>query len=634
MKEIKILDNHIINNIAAGEVVEKPASIVKELVENSIDANSTNITVEIKAGGTTYIRVTDNGQGISKNEIKTAFLRHATSKITNMLELENVSTMGFRGEALSSISSVSHIEITTKTKKDTSAALVNLEGGVVTKESTVASLTGTSIIVKNLFYNIPARKKFLKKNSIESGHISDYITKLCLANPKVSFHYINNGTTIIKTKGDGDLSKVIFQIYGKDVFQNIVKVNYNKNNIEISGFLVKPEVSRGTRNYQHLFINGRIVTDKLVRTAIETCFKGKIPIGKFPLFILTIKLDPSMVDVNVHPNKTEVRFSNENLIYESVTKAINESLKSEQLIPKITINNKFKEDDTKNYIYEESLLEFEAKEDTDYNSNYLNNSKIKLKEDTQYNSDHLNNSKIKLKEDTDYNNNHKKEKYLSNIENIEKYKITSDIRPINIEEKELKKPFFNNYVIKGQIFNTYWIIEQKKSIYLVDQHAMHEKILYEELNKKLKSKNINSQRLVMPIVVKLSDAEFNLVEENISLLDSFGFELELFGEKTYALRSVPFIIKGRLDTSFFMEIIDIISQEYSNISNVYEAKQNLIASIACKSAVKGNEALNYIEAKALIEKALQAEDPFSCPHGRPTIIEITKYEIEKKFHRV
>ena len=628
MRGIKLLDKQMINNIAAGEVIERPASIVKELIENSIDALATSITVEIKNGGIDYIRVTDNGIGIPKDDLAVAFLRHSTSKIRNMTDLENILTMGFRGEALASISSVSMVDMVTKTSDDDSGTVIILEAGEVIEQKSFSAIQGTSVNIKNLFYNVPARKKFLKKASVESSYIMDYIIKLSLGNPGISFKYINNDSTIISTKGNNDLFLTIFQLYGKEVSENIIKIGAKKEEINIYGFIGKPEIARGNRKYQHTFINKRFVKDKLIRLAVEEAFKGKIMSGKFPVFFINIEIPPYMVDVNVHPNKTEVRFSDDNIIYKHILELVENYLKKEVLIPKVQLSTKNNE---KN---------IEAK------NNY---STISLKENEPIPILNEIKSVDILKEMYKSNKNINEENYFKNStsntntnnflneSSTKKIKIDTnmDLKADHfIDKKENKQPFFYNYIIKGQIFGTYWIVEQSKSIYLIDQHAIHEKILYEEISKSLKSNKISSQRLLSEVFIRLNLNEVEIVKDNIEILYELGFDVSLLDANTLVLKSIPFIIKGDVNESFFLEILDILSSDYSSVSNIYDTKKDLIASLSCKSAIKANDKMSYTEARELIEKALKMDEPFNCPHGRPTIIEITNYEIEKKFKRV
>lgn len=611
---IKLLENNLINKIAAGEVVERPVSVVKELVENAIDAGSTNITIEISDGGTSLIRITDNGKGILKSDVKTAFLRHATSKISSFEDLESVLSLGFRGEALSSISSVSQVEMITKSETETTGTRIEIHGGQVISEGDIGSANGTTILIRNLFYNTPARRKFLKKSSVESGYISEMINKLSFSHPEVSFKYVNNNSVVTQTKGNGDLKTTIFQVYGKDISKNLLEVNSNKHKIKLTGFIAKPEVSRGNRSYEHFFINGRHIKNEIVRSAVEQAYKTKLPIGKFPIFILKMEIDPSRVDVNVHPTKLEVRFSEGELIYEYVLETISKVLESTNLIPEVTwakenkpVFEKPKNITIGNYVAERYVPE-------------------SLPQATSF-------SDLIFQMDNDKNISHQIKEDAKEI-TYESLEFKKDIQQTVEEVKAPKKLFFNNYKIIGQVFNTYWIVEQEKSLYLIDQHAGHERILFEQLTNKFKNEKISSQKLIEPIAVNLSLSEMEIYKQNENLLKDFGFEVEEFGDRTVALRAVPYILECPANVDFFIEIIDRLSSVDTSVSNIFELKMEKIASISCKAAVKANDKLSYMEAKTLIEKILKLENPFTCPHGRPTIIEMTKYELEKNFKRI
>lgn len=635
MKEIKVLENSLINKIAAGEVIERPASVVKELIENSIDAGADSITIEIKEGGINLIKVTDNGVGIKKEEIKTAFLRHATSKIEKFDDLESILTLGFRGEALSSIASVSQVEVISKTKDEQLGNKVEIYGGKIINEQNIAANEGTTFIMRNLFFNTPARRKFLKKPSTESGYISDIINKTALGHPEISFKYINNNNVIIHTTGKNDLKETVLCIYGKSVCKKMIEINYKKDNYIINGLIAKPEMNRANRSYENFYINGRYVKSYTVNSAAEEAYKGKLLTGKFPIFVINMSIPANTVDVNVHPSKLEVRFENENLIYKMIYDTLNNALKNENLIPNVELDNKeIRELNNKKSFVNEI-----------FNDNIYNKSDIK----GQYNFENERKNNIVLgepcKNDINFNENNvlldspeikifKKSSYLNeNIPNIKKHNDVSFPKEVIVHQSSsLKENFFNNYKIIGQLFNTYWIVEQNNSMYLIDQHAAHERVLYEDIVNKVKNEEIVSQRLLQPAVVNISEKEMQVIENNKNLLESFGFEIEILNFNACAIKSVPFIFKGPFDSGLFLDIIDMLQDK--NIESIYDIKLDSLASISCKAAVKGNNKLSYIEAKALIERILKIENPFTCPHGRPTIIEINKYEIEKKFKRI
>lgn len=670
MSKIHVLDTALINKIAAGEVIERPASVVKELVENSIDAGSTSITIEIKDGGINYIRITDNGKGIPPDEIKTAFLRHATSKLQNFDDLMSILTLGFRGEALSSIASVSQVELTTRVKEEESAVKIEVHGGKILSEERIASNVGTTFVMKNLFYNTPARRKFLKKSAAESGYISDMVNKIALGHPHISFKFINNGTVILHTSGNNDIKTAIFHIYGKEAAKKMLPLEISKNSFTLKGMIGKPELNRGNRSYENFFVNGRFIKSQIVQKAVEDAYQGRLMVGKFPVFVIDLTVPANTVDVNVHPAKLEVRFSDEDFIYELVKEGVINSLKEETLIPSVEWDKSVFKDKTGTTEYktetqkelEELLLEEEEIETFAPKRNVLNVSEsenstpkrevLNVREDESSDFEIKNNNAAKsfssainklypeiVKEEKNLDTKLNLSKNISEDKKqnpiVEEMLLEEEITEIKQDEPVpvKKKLFFNNYKIVGQIFNTYWIVEQDGSMYMIDQHAAHERALYEELTYKVKSQEVVSQRLLQSIAVNLSLKEMQTVKDNLKLFEEFGFELEEFGETTYALRAVPFIFKSPVSPSFFVELVDLLSDNKS-IDNIYETKLDLMATMSCKAAVKGNDRLSFIEAKALIEKILKLENPFSCPHGRPTIIEMSKYEIEKKFKRI
>ncbi len=643
-KQIKLLENNLINKIAAGEVIERPASIVKELVENSIDADSKNITIEIKNGGTSFIKIQDDGIGIEKSQIRTAFLRHATSKLEKIDDLDSILTLGFRGEALASIASISMVEMTTKTEDDDIGHKITIEGGNIISEEEVASLKGTTFIVKNIFFNTPARRKFLKKDSVEGGYISEIVNRLALAHPEIAFTYINNGVEILKTTGDNNLKNTAFYIYGKEICKKLTPIKASKNGFSIEGLIGIPELSRGNRSYENFFINGRYIKSSIVQSAIEEGYEGKLMVGKFPIFIINMTVPENTVDVNVHPTKLEVRFEDENFIHNFLCEAIEKTLKKEVLVPNIEIEEKktfLEVTKTKPFDVEiQKKLEDLLVEDEDNviipvkepKNNVLMVNEVCEKEvnipnktiiDMVYSKDLKEDKKQQPKEEIKSNI-----KEETKLETLKEYNIKEEAKEKNIK----KHSFFNNYKIVGQIFNTYWIVEQNQEMFLIDQHSAHERVIYEELSKKFKEENIHSQKLLQPIIINATPLEKATIEENMDLFLKCGFDIEEFGLNSYAIRQVPFIFKAPVEPKFFTELLDMLVDK--NISNLYDMKIEKIISISCKKAVKANDRLSFIEAKSLIEQILKLENPFSCPHGRPTIIKMTKYEIEKLFKRI
>lgn len=630
--EIHVLDNSLINKIAAGEVVERPASVVKELVENSIDAGATAVTVEIKDGGISLIKITDNGKGIPRQQVRTAFLRHATSKLNKFEELGNILTLGFRGEALSSIAAVAQVEMITKTDAEPEGTKIQLEMGKVIDEQQVATTTGTVFTVRNIFHALPARRKFLKKPATESGYISEIVNRLALGHPHIAFKYINNGNVILQTSGNNDLKTAAMYIYGRDTAEKMMDISGEKEGYKIEGLICKPELSRGNRNYESFFINGRYIKSNLVSNAVEDAYKGRLMVGKFPCFIINMTVPENSVDVNVHPTKLEVRFSNEDFIYDFIYAQVQRVFKDKVLIPQVSWDKpKYSE-----------VARVEIKESEQINiSQILENKNATVNETATPLQEKKNENPIysaidrlypekrvisdRIKENTI-------EEAKPVIKPVEVLKPVEEPQEVKLEEKPQAKPFFNNYKIIGQLFSTYWILEQNNSMYIIDQHAAHERALYEELVEKAMNRSVESQLLLQPIAINVSEREKQVIEENRELLESFGFQVDKLNERAYALRGVPYIFNAPESSGFFVEIVDKLSQ--GSIKNVYEAKLDAIATMSCKAAVKGNDRLSFAEAKALIDSILKLENPFNCPHGRPTVIEMSKYELEKKFKRI
>ena len=568
--KIKLLENHMIEKIAAGEVVESPSSAVKELVENSIDSGANEITIEISKGGKDLIRVVDNGSGIEEDDLENVFKRHATSKIANLEDLENVISLGFRGEAMAAIAAVSRITLYTKTGEEI-GNLIELRGGEINKKEKIACPKGTTVSVRNLFFNVPARKKFLKSNSIESSKIETIIEKLSLANSHISFTFIVDGNVKIKTFKNNDLKETIYSIYGNELKDNLIKVSYFEEDIKITGFICKPFVCKNNRNYENFFVNGRFVKNKILSKAVEEGYKTKLPIGKFPVFVLNIVIDPESIDVNVHPQKIEIKFEDDEKIKEVILNCIQNSLRT-SLIPKISIK-KETEDSPKQELIIKNI------EPISYKPSY----DVKQEEKQEQ---------------------EKQEQVKQEVKREEK-------------QEKIEVSFFNNYKIIGVFLDTYWIIQQEKSLYLIDQHAAHERILYDEY--KQKGFYYYPQKLIIPIALKLTHEEEILFKDKRPKLEKMGFEIEDFLD-SYAIRSVPHILKD-LNAKNFLEILE--GEDLEDIARK-----------ACKAAVKAHDILSEKEALELIKKLLKTPNPFTCPHGRPTIIEVTKKEIEKMFLRI
>ena len=691
MAKIHVLDSNLINKIAAGEVVERPASVVKELVENSIDAGAKNVTIEVQNGGISLIRITDNGRGIPRDEIETAFLRHATSKLNTFDDLGNILTLGFRGEALSSIASVAQVEVVTMTSEDEAGTRISLEGGKITDKQSCAAQVGTVFTVRNLFFNTPARRKFLKKPATESGYISDAVYKIALGHPEIAIKFINNGSAVFQTNGGGELKTAVLYIYGSDMAASLIPVDVQKDGFRIKGLIGKPEINRGNRSYEIFFINGRYIKSPLVAQAVEDAYKGRVMVGKFPVFMLDLTVPPNTVDVNVHPAKLEARFSDENLIYDLIYGAVFNALKKEVLIPKVewdapknknvdflkpaeidktasdkeespakdsekgietavekTAENAVKTPVEPETVTERTSVEKPAEENKDvlvFAEPSTRDEKMGVSQKMSEAYDRIMQGGIKAEKNEkpeDEPITEQKEQTAAvtaqTADKMEEKPVfePSAEKPVQqdfLDKIDDKKRFFNNYKIIGQLFNTYWIIEQGNSMYMIDQHAAHERALYEELVSRLNDdEKPVSQLLLQPLALNITPAEAAVIEENRELLESFGFELEPFGANAYALRAVPYILHEPQGAGFFMEIIDELQKQ--PVSTPYQTKLDAVATMSCKAAVKGNDRLGFSEAKELIERMLGLENPFSCPHGRPTIIEMTKYELEKKFKRI
>ena len=632
MAVIHLLDYKTIDKIAAGEVVEKPASVVKELVENAIDAGATALTIEIKNGGIDYIRITDNGIGIENADVKNAFLRHATSKIETAEDLQFVTTLGFRGEALSSISAVGKVELVTKTRESLLGTRYVLEGAREVDFSEVGAPNGTTMIVRNLFYNVPARKKFLNSPITEGGYIADLVEHMALSNPHISFKFINGKDVKFHTSGNGDLKEIVYRIYGKDTAEALLPVDYKSENMSITGYIGKPVLNRGSRGFENYFLNGRYIKSKVISGAIEEGYKEFLMQHKFPFTVLHIQTEPERVDVNVHPTKMDVRITDEKAFYEDIKNAVYQVLKENELIPEVSLVT---EDNEKiNYKdmvmpepFEEKRMESirVAEEKTKYSENgekYGNlQEKLRKWEESQVLGEDI--ARLLVKNES---------KPSNNIIKARDHIIVEKPVQMNFfEEKLLTKEAKEEYEILGQIFDTYWLVAFKDKLYFVDQHAAHEKVKYEEFMKKFKEKELVSQTLNPPIIVSLSAKEETVLKENWDVFSALGFNIEEFGGNEYALRCVPMDLYGQNEHSLFLSVLDELCEDDNKGTLTIEQK---IASMSCKAAVKGNNRLSKEEMVALIDKLLELENPYNCPHGRPTIISMSKYEIEKKFKRI
>lgn len=643
---ISVLDKNTIDKIAAGEVVERPSSIVKELVENAIDSGASAISVEIKDGGISLVRVTDNGGGINKDEIKTAFLRHATSKITKAKDLFNIHTLGFRGEALSSISGIAKCEVISKPSAQLTGVRYVIEGGYEVSFEDVGAPVGTTMIVRDVFFNTPARRKFLKSVTTETAYITDLMEKFMLCNLDVSIRYIVNNQTRLQSSGNGDLKEVIYQIYGREVHKALVEVDHKADDISIKGFIAKPEISRSNRNQLIYFVNGRYVKDKHIIKAIEDGYADRMMQHKYPFAVLMIEINTEIVDVNVHPSKMEIRFSEESYIYEKVKEAIESSLKKAYMIREAKIDEEKKsslkrsferlpEPFEKNKLSllnkDENRSQITAKE-TETKEEFLKDlPQIDLSEKTNYPPD-----KIQIDPEIfRYNVNHLLERTLlsdsgKDSDHIEKYedKKEPSFEQLDFMDKKASKK--RNII--GQIFDTYWIVEFDKSMYIIDQHAAHEKVLYERFLKQLDNEEIASQIISPAGVISLSSIEADAVEKHLASLRKLGFEIEHFGGREYSISAIPTILPS-IDKEVWLKELITELLEVDSAKNT-ESILDKIASMSCKAAIKGKQRISYEEAKILIDELLELDNPYNCPHGRPTVIQMTKTEIEKKFKRI
>ena len=584
MGNIVLLDDLTINKIAAGEVIERPANVVKELVENSIDAGSNKIVIEIKNGGKTFIKVTDNGKGILLDDIDISFERHATSKIRKIEDLETTYSMGFRGEALASIVAISKLTMISKTKDENTGIKVIAKAGDILEKEEVATQTGTSIIVEDLFFNTPVRYKFLKQDSTEFRYIKELIQKIAMANLNISFKLLNDGKTVFSSNGSGDIKDIVYILYGRECKDNIINVDYKECGIKVTGVIGNTLMARDNRKGQIIFLNKRNIKNAMITSSIDQAFKGGIGIGKHGFFILNLEMPADFYDINVHPTKMEVRFKEEDKIYKVVYHAVKNSMLNKDFLG----NN-----------------EIEAKKES-----YIEN-------EFEFLTNHFS---------KDENNESDKSKLLNN--NNESKEITEENKKQELIKRETKRKIDYKYI--GIIFRTYIIIEIKNELFLIDQHAAHERVLYEQIKENYKNnlKN-NSQMMLLPEVINLSHKEIKFVQENIELLKNTGFDIDVFGENSIKINGIPDIEYKVNSRNIFLDILDeMLTNERGQIKDVEE---RFIATVACKAAVKANMDLRKEEVDKLIESLLSLKNPYTCPHGRPTTIKFNKNELFKDF---
>lgn len=621
MPNIEVLDQQTIDKIAAGEVIERPASVVKELVENAIDARATAITVEIKEGGISFIRITDNGWGIEKEQVPLAFLRHSTSKIRSVEDLLTVSSLGFRGEALSSIAAVSQVELITKTAQGISGVRYVIEGSKEKTSEEIGAPDGTTFLVRNLFYNTPARRKFLKTPQTEAGYIGDLMERLAMSHPEISFKFINNNQVKLHTSGNSNLKEIIYHIYGRDIAANLLEIQGENELFSVRGFIGKPLISRGNRNFENYFINGRYVKSSLIAKSIEEGYKSFVMQHKYPFTVLHLSINGQLLDVNVHPTKMELRFSNGEAVYHFLEKLIRDTINQSELVYQVNL---------------EQEREAIAKEEQERKE------RLKEKQHTPepFEAKRLEAIKASIRKDTPYEKKYPQmvaepSSYVVKREETGKQTLQQEVNQTPVQRdmrKLLDMESRKEHRIIGQLFETYWLIEFDNQLYIIDQHAAHEKVLYERTMKSLAKKEFTSQSIYPPVLLTLNMQEEELLKKYMDYFKTLGFEIEPFGGKEYSVTAVPGNLFGLDGKQLMVEILDSLASFHGNEKPDMITEK--IASMSCKAAVKGNQKLSRAEVEKLIDELLTLENPYHCPHGRPTIISMSKYELEKKFKRV
>lgn len=633
MAKIQLLDQKTIDNIAAGEVIERPASVVKELVENAVDAKANAVTVEIKDGGMTLIRVTDNGIGIPKDQVKTAFLRHATSKIRSVEDLLSVSSLGFRGEALSSISAVAQVELVTKTAESFSGVSYKIYGGEEEAFDDIGAPDGTTFLVKNLFYNTPVRRKFLKSATTEAGYVEQMMVHIALSHPEISFKFIHNNKNKIYTSGNGKVKDIIYHIYGRDVAGALIPLEAQNEDVKVTGFVAKPYVSRGNRNYESYFINGRYIKSSIIYKAIEEGYRTFTMKHRYPFVCLDFKIAQELLDVNVHPTKMEIRFRNGREIYELVVDAVRAALLQKDLVQDVLRETPKKKELPKAK---------EVKKPEPFEVNRRKEEVQKVDQQGQAVQQQIEKPSHPVKKTptaSEASKNTKKPTYAGLNYNTQKKEFpqykTDELSSNQMTLRE--DPVFSvqarpDRKILGQLFKTYWLIEYEDQLFIMDQHAAHEKVNYEKLMKNFKEKEIYSQRLEPPMVVTVSMTEAEALTRYKDAFAGLGFTIESFGGNEYCIREVPANLYGIGERDLFMELLDAVSQENGTLDT--EVIASKIATMACKMSIKGNQRVSLMEVEHLLDELMKLENPYQCPHGRPTIIKMSKYEIDKKFKRI
>ncbi|MBQ9030325.1 MAG: DNA mismatch repair endonuclease MutL [Parasporobacterium sp.] len=604
MDQIRLLDKNTIDKIAAGEVVDRPASIVKELVENSIDAGADSISVEIRGGGIELIRITDNGSGIPKDQISLAFLRHSTSKITDASDISFIHTLGFRGEALSSIAAVSRTQLCTKTKDALTGTIYKISGGEEESVEDAGLPDGTTMIVRDLFYNTPARRKFLKSPQTEAGYVQDVVQRIALSHPRTAFKFTVNGSVRLSTAGNGSLKDTIYAVFGREITSRLLELEDSDQNLSLSGFLGKPEIARGNRSFEFFFVNGRYIQDRIIQKALEEAYLGYQMKGTFPFAVLNLTMEPELVDVNVHPSKMEIRFFDNETVFRSIYDMIRKRITRRESIPSFTFGkdaektSSGREELRPSYIPEP----FEKKEPE---------SPQVFREEIFYEA-----AETPMK---------------SGISSYESVNTDRDQQTLP-KELFVSREARARHRIIGELFETYWIVEYQDALYIIDQHAAHEKVLYEKFLKRIRSEEHFAQKILPAVIITLTAAEESVYCRYADDFRKTGFEIEHFGGNEYALSAVPADLYSVDHKILFLEMLEDLGELSSGSGP--EIMTDRIATAACKAAVKGGNHLSLSEANALIDELLGLENPYNCPHGRPTILSMSKYELEKKFKRI
>lgn len=642
VSKIHVLNQDTINKIAAGEVIERPMAVVKELTENAIDADATAVTVEVKDGGKALIRMTDNGVGMNKEDIRLAFTPHATSKIEDAKDLLKVATLGFRGEALASISSVSQLEMVTKTRNELMGSRYEADGGVERTLEDVGCPDGTTILVRNLFYNTPARLKFLKSSPTEAGYINTLIERLALSHPEISFRFINQNQTKLHTSGNGNLKDVIYHIYGRDITANLIEVDAGEVSCQVKGFIGKPVVSRGNRNYMNYFINGRYIKSSTIHKAIEDAYQPYTMQHRYPCTVLHFTVNPELVDINVHPQKMEIRFSDAQGIYQSVYHAVSEALKYKEFIPEVTLQENSSERKAggrsgsvgntggtfqKDHAGKENMAAVRpakpVREPEIFEKKRMQS--VQILEELKK-QDELLEQQGQLRENAPY--------ATGREETPQAYPVLKN-KPVQesmFDKGILSEQAQKEVKIIGQVFDTYWILQYDNAMYMVDQHAAHEKVLYERFMKKLAEKKPMVQMLQPPVILTLTMQEEEAVKNNMTVFEELGYQIEPFGGREYAVSGVPSHLPHIGNEELLKEVIDTLVDEHDH--RTPDILKDKIASMSCKAAVKGNNRLPREQMEELLRELMTLENPYHCPHGRPTMIKMTKTEMDKKFKRI